>query len=306
MIERWYPWSLIILKQRISRILQILNYNWWKIYNYMKMQIIPKWNILRKIIEEGFKWNSECGKSVWSLEKVGNFWKGLEESFLRLGRQVAEPLKEAKMCSPSLKGLDMRQRPDGARLATEIDVPALDRSRELIVAQGQRAGAKARKETFNQSWDDCKSLGSLLLSLAIKEANHLRLDSVAFCIFSFPLFLDSLAFILESFSLPNFLRSAGYYFMHLHWTLIYPMLLFITKLITPDCSFLAMCLFQLWAPREQRSSLPHLHAFYKPFYIYREIEKVIKSSCMSCSTYLFKLSCFIYYLSDFFMFSMTS
>lgn len=115
------------------------------------------------------------------------------------------------MCSPSLKGQDMRQRPDSARLATEIDVPALDRSRELIVAQGQRAGAKARKETFNQSWDDCKSLGSLLLSLAIKEANHLRLDSVAFCIFSFPLFLDSLAFILESFSLPNFLRSAGYY-----------------------------------------------------------------------------------------------
>lgn len=202
----------------------------------------------------------------------------------------------------------MQQRPGGARLATEIDVSALDRSRELIVTQSQRAGAKARKETFNQSWDDCKSLGNLLLRLVIKEANYLRLDSMSFCIFSFPLFLDSLTFILESFSPPSFFRSAGYYqSMHLHWTLVYPMLLFITKLITPDCSSLAMCLlFRLWAPREQRSSLPYLHAFYKPFYIYRKIEMVIKSSCTSCSTYLFKLSCFIYYLSYFFMFSMTS
>lgn len=54
----------------------------------------------------------------------------------------------------------MQQRPGGARLATEIDVSALDRA-ELIVTR-VREQEQPRKETFNQSWDDCKSLGNLL------------------------------------------------------------------------------------------------------------------------------------------------
>lgn len=55
--------------------------------------------------------------------EFGKGWKLLERlgSFPRLGRQAAEPLKEAKTRSPSLKGPDIQQRPDGARLAAEVD-----------------------------------------------------------------------------------------------------------------------------------------------------------------------------------------
>lgn len=105
----------------------------------------------KKLLKKDSNGIQSVVKVFLSLENVGNFWKGLRVFKVR---ETGCRATEGANVFTIPEGQDMQQRPGGARLATEIDVSALDRSRELIVTQSQRAGAKARKETFNQSWDD--------------------------------------------------------------------------------------------------------------------------------------------------------
>lgn len=54
----------------------------------MEMQMIPKCNILRKIIEELFKLDSEYGKNALRLKKFGTYELKSFGNFPGVGRQV--------------------------------------------------------------------------------------------------------------------------------------------------------------------------------------------------------------------------